>query len=573
MIKQTISRLFIAIITTMVLLVSCKTETVENWQGYQIDKVIKSDKAAVVSAHPEASRIGLEILKSGGNAIDAAIAVQFALAVCYPNAGNIGGGGFAVIRNANGGYRSLDFREMAPKGAFPDMYLDSERKVIDSLSTYGHLAAGIPGSVDGMTQLYENGSKLKNWKALVEPAVLLAKEGFHLTKMQADQLNEYKNDFKKHNTVANAFTTDEVWHEGDLFVQADLANTLMAIRDEGRNGFYAGDVATKIVAEMKRGNGIITEEDLRDYRSVWRDVISTDYRGYKIASMAPPSSGGIILLQILEILEHTDLDQYAFHSPEAIHLIVEAERRAYADRAKHLGDSDFYPVPQAFLLDSIYIASRAATINKEMASKSETIQAGIPNESEQTTHFCIVDEEGNAVSLTTTINTSYGSKTIVGGAGFILNNEMDDFSSKPGVPNYYGLVGSEANKIEPGKRMLSSMTPTIVEKDGKLSMVVGTPGGSTIITSVLQTILNKIVFDLPLKEAVHSPRFHHQWLPDSLYVEENSFSLELLNQLKAKGHAPASREAIGRVEAIWVGEDGKLESVADTRGDDAAVGY
>ncbi len=553
---------------------SCKTNTkVDDSQVYNLNKSLLADKAIVASAHYMASEVGKSILEKGGNAIDAAIAVQFALDVCYPVAGNIGGGGFMVYRQNDGKVFTLDYREKAPIAATADMYLDSTGNADLSLSQLGHLAVGVPGSVDGMVEAFNKFSKLKDWKALVQPSIDMARNGFKLTESQASSLNSSKDDFVKANTTQNQFTISKNWSTGENLIQEDLAKVYEAIRDYGREGFYGGWVADSIVSEMQRGNGIITLEDLNKYHSTWREPVYGNYKDYKIYSMPPSSSGGILLVQMMEMLEDYDLKGMGFHSKEAVHLITEVERRAYADRATHLGDMDFYPVPLAELKDSLYCRERMKDFDPNKASKSEFIGHGTFKESDQTTHFSIVDAEGNAVSITTTLNGGFGSKVIVSGTGIFLNNEMDDFSAKPGTPNMFGLIGAEANKIEPEKRMLSSMTPAIIDKNGKLFMVVGTPGGSTIITSVLQVVLNVIEFDMNATEAVEASRFHHQWLPDFIMTEENAFSDELINELTSMGHEIKARGRIGRVEAILVRADGSLEGSADPRGDDHASGY
>jgi len=560
----------VVILLTVSLVLGCSTTKLP---VYDYKKSIAVSTAAVVSAHPAATQIGYDILKLGGNAVDAAIATQFALAVCYPVAGNIGGGGFMVYRGKNGDTTTLDYREMGPGKAFADMYLDENGDAVSEMSRAGHLAAGVPGSVDGMWTAFQKYSALKDWSTLVEPSVQLAKKGFKITKAQADKFNSYKERFIKYNTVANQYNSDKVWKPGDKLVQEDLAMTFEAIRDHGRDGFYQGVVADKIVEEMERGGGIISHQDLKNYKSVWRDPIIGEYKNLKVISMPPPSSGGVFLIQMLEMVEPYDLPEMGMHTAESVHLIVESERRAYADRATHLGDMDFYPVPLENLLDKEYITERMLDYNPLKATVSEEILAGDFAESEQTTHFSIIDDEGNAVSITTTINTGFGNKVVVGGAGFFLNNEMDDFSAKPGVPNAFGLLGAEANKIEPGKRMLSSMTPTIVEEDGKLRLIVGTPGGSTIITSVYQTILNIFEFGMSATHAVQAPRFHHQWKPDMIMHESDCFNLATKTSLMNKGHELRDRGKIGRVDAIYIHDDGRIEAVADRRGDDHAMGY
>jgi len=529
----------------------------------------------VVSAHPIASEVGLQILKKGGNAIDAAVAVQFALAVVYPGAGNIGGGGFMVYRSAKGETAALDFREAAPLDATKDMYLDMYGQPIADLSLQGRLASGVPGSVDGMVKAHQRYGKL-GWKELLQPAIDLARDGFSISPTQASELNSKAAAFLEYNPEGASFTSKASWKAGDILIQHDLAKTLELIRDKGRAGFYDGEVAEKIVAEMKRGNGIISLEDLKNYESKWRTPVSGSYRDYNVISMPPPSSGGIALIQLLKSVEEFPLEKWGFQRDSSVQIMIEAERRVYADRSTHLGDPDFYQVPQNELLNPKYNAIRMSDMNFERATPSSSIKAGDAGsnrESEETTHFSIVDKEGNAVSLTTTLNGSYGSLVVVNGAGFLLNNEMDDFSVKPGTPNMYGLIGGIANSIEPGKRMLSSMTPTILEKDGKLFMVLGSPGGSTIITTVFQAILNVIDWDMNIQEAVNSPRFHHQWLPDEVAAEKESFTPELRKELKDKGYSIIDRNAIGRVDAILVSPNGELTAGADPRGDDAASGY
>lgn len=532
------------------------------------------DNGVVVSAHPEASKVGVQILRGGGNAVDAAVAVQFALAVVYPNAGNIGGGGFMVYRGAEGDFAALDFREAAPGGATKDMYLDAEGNPVTELSLRGQLASGVPGSVDGMVKAHEKYGKL-DWPTLLQPAIELAQEGFPLTEMQAEELNSRRESFNRYNPKGTAFLRDTEWAAGDTLIQLELAHTLSLISAQGRTGFYEGETADRIVEEMANGNGIITHADLKNYEAKWREPVSSTYRGYRVVSMPPPSSGGIALISLLKSVETYPLSRWGFQQDSTLRVMIEAERRVYADRATHLGDPDFYEVPQSMLIDSSYNAERMRNINFKHASFSSDIFAGRSSivEHEETTHFSIVDQEGNAVSITTTLNGSYGSQVVVAGAGFLLNNEMDDFSVKPGAPNMYGLVGGMANAIEPGKRMLSSMTPTILERDGKLFMVVGTPGGSTIITSVFQTILNVVDFGMNIQEAVAAPRFHHQWLPDEVALEAAAVNQSIRHSLSATGYKLVDRNSIGRVDAILVLPDGSLSGGADPRGDDTAMGY
>jgi len=559
-------------------LAACKQKP--TFTGYSIQKSTLADSAIVSTAHPLASEVGLAVLKDGGNAIDAAVAVHLALAVVYPAAGNIGGGGFLVYRSGDGKeVATLDFREKAPAKAHRDMYLDAEGNVINGKSIEGHLAAGVPGSVEGCWQMFQKYSKLKDWKRLVQPAIDLAAKGFHITAAEASGLNENRKNFIKNNTQACAFVkpdSTQTWKIGDLLIQTELAETLQRIRDEGRDGFYGGKTADLVAAEMQRGGGWITAQDMADYHAVWRKPMLGKYRGYDLISMPPPSSGGIALFQLLGMVEPYDLGKMGFHSPEHIHLFTEAERRVYADRAKHLGDADFYGVPIANLLDSHYIQERFANFDPKKATPSKAIEGGefTGKESKQTTHYSIVDADGNAVAITTTLNGGYGALTVVGGAGFLLNNEMDDFSAKPGVPNLYGAIGGDANAIMPGKRPLSSMTPTIVTKDGKLCMVVGTPGGTTIITSVFQVITNVIDFKMNMTDATHAKRFHSQWSPDELYLEKGAANEATRKKLREMGHKLVEWSGIGLVESILVRKDGKLEGAADNRAeDDTVLGY
>ena len=528
----------------------------------------------VVSASPIASEVGINILKKGGNSIDAAVAVQFALAVVYPNAGNIGGGGFLVYRSANGETNTLDFREKAPERATKTMYLDPKGNPIVDKSLYGQLAAGVPGSVAGMVAAHQKYGKLK-WEDLVEPAIKLASNGFKITARQAKELNGMKTRFAQLNPLGTALVKESKWEEGDLLTQVELAQTLKLVQKEGLKGFYEGPVADSIVAEMQRGAGIISKQDLKNYKAIWRKPITTQYKGYDIVTMPPPSSGGIALVQLLKSVEPYPLSKWGHNSDSTVQVMVEAERRVYADRATHLGDSDFYPVPKNELVADSYIKQRMSSFNWQKASLSTDINAGqiAPKEHEETTHFSIVDKDGNAVSITTTLNGSYGAAVLVKGAGFLLNNEMDDFSVKPGAPNMYGLVGGEANAIAPNKRMLSSMTPTIISKNGDLFMVVGTPGGSTIITSVFQTILNVIEFNQSMQSAVAAKKFHHQWLPDQIDVEEQALDSLTQQKLKNKGYKIITRGPIGRVDAILKTKWGYYQGGADPRGDDKAIGW
>lgn len=533
-----------------------------------------SKNAMVVSARKEASKIGVDILKKGGNAYDAMIATQFALAVVYPVAGNIGGGGFMVYRKNDGTKGALDFREKAPLLSHKDMYLDSTGNVIKNKSTLGGYAVGIPGSVAGVFEVHKKLGSLP-MKDLIQPSINLARDGFRVTKKQANSLNSKNSLFEKVNNYKTVFQKN--WHEGDTLRQEELAQTLERIKDFGKDGFYKGKTADLFVNYVKELGGIITYNDLEKYQAIWRKPIEFKYKDYNLTSMTLPASGGICLAQILKSIEPYDLTTIKHNSTKYIQLLTEAERRSYADRAHYLGDIDFVNVPIDSLTSSDYINKRMETFNWSKATPSSEVSHGeiLGFESDETTHYSIVDQFGNAVSVTTTLNTGYGSKVVVKGAGFILNNEMDDFSSKPGSPNVYGLVGSEANAIAPEKRMLSSMTPTIVEKDNNLFMVVGTPGGSTIITSVLQNILNVVDFDMGMQESVNQPRFHHQWLPDMIRMEPGGFSKEIKDSLTNLDYKILERNSliIGRVDAILVLPNGNLEGGADPRGDDAAVGF
>lgn len=531
-------------------------------------------KGVVVSARAEASQAGLLMLKKGGNAIDAAIAVQFALAVVYPNAGNIGGGGFLIYRSAAGAADALDFREKAPSLADRDMYLDKNGNAMQEKSLYGNLASGVPGTVDGMVKAHEKYGKL-SWRQCIQPAIDLAAHGFYITKKQAADLNHNHTALATYNPDGTALVKKTgLWVAGDKMVQKELARTLELIRDKGRAGFYEGEVASKLVAAMKGNAGIISARDLQEYQSVWRTPVTGTYKDVRIITMPPPSSGGIALVQLFQSISPFPVSRWGYNSDSASRLIIEAERRVYADRAVYLGDPDFFKVPVKQLTDPAYQKTRMASLNWDHASSSTEISAGkiAPKESDQTTHYSIIDKEGNGVSVTTTLNGAYGSYVVVKGGGYLMNNEMDDFSVKPGSMNAYGLVGGEANSIAPGKRMLSSMTPTILEKNGKLFMVVGTPGGATIITSVFQAILNVIEFNMTMQQAVEAKRFHSQWLPDVVYSEKEAFTPAVLQKLKDKGYKLAPNVTIGRVDGILATENG-YRAGADPRGDDTACGW
>ena len=558
--------LFYKILISIFFIISCN----------ETQKDVVSKNGMVSSAHPIASKVGIDILKNGGNAFDAAIGVHFALSVVYPNAGNIGGGGFAVYRLNDGEVGSLDFREKAPMKSYRDMYLsnlEDESIVDDKKSKIGHLASGVPGSVDGMVKMHEKFGSV-DWKLLLQPSIDLAKNGFNLTLKQSNSLNKVMMVFDSINNSKVSFVKNIEWEENDVLIQEDLSKTLERIRDKKRDGFYSGITADYIINEMNSGNGIISYEDLNNYSSIWRKPIVGEYKNHKIISMGPPSSGGIALLQLLYGAEKLDVGSFEHNSLSYINTIAEIESRVYADRATYLGDPDFYDVPIGELIDKNYLDNRFNIIDPSIKTPSNQVKEGNIqlNESDETTHFSIVDKDGNAVSLTTTINGAYGSKVVVDNAGFILNNEMDDFSVKPGYPNMFGLIGGEANSIEPNKRMLSSMTPTIIEKDNNLYMVLGTPGGSTIITSVFQTILNVIDFNMGMQEAVDAKKFHHQWLPDFLIVEKNTLNSDLKNNLLKIGHKINERSSLGRMDCILI-ENGVLEGGADKRGDNTAIGY
>ena len=537
---------------------------------YTIVKEQSFQKAAVTSAHPLASMIGAAIMKDGGNAFDAAIAVQFALAVVYPGAGNIGGGGFLLSRDKEGVLMGIDYREAAPSKASRDMYLDEKGNPIDGMSKLGASASGVPGSVAGMFSAHPF-AKLP-MKTLLQPAYELAAGGFVITESEARSLNGERKSFIKYSAQASAFTRKENWKAGDTLYQPELAATILRIQQNGKAGFYEGETAAMIVEEMKNSKGIISLEDLKMYTPKFRKPIEFDYRGHHIISFAPPSSGGILIAQMMQMIAPYALTAMGANTFESVSLMVEAQRRAYADRAEHMGDPDFWKVPTKILTSNAYAQDRMKDYQPGIAGNSKNVLAGVTKESEETTHFSVIDEAGNMVAVTTTLNGGYGNKTIVGGAGFLLNNEMDDFSIKPGVPNMYGALGGEANAIQPGKRMLSSMTPTLVTKNNQPYITIGTPGGTTIPNQVYEGLVNIIDHNMTLKAAIDAPRFHHQHIPDNINVEAD-FPEQTINALKEKGYIVNKRYAFGRMDGIMILPNGNRVAAGDKRGDDSVAGY
>jgi gamma-glutamyltranspeptidase/glutathione hydrolase len=537
---------------------------------YTVVKEQSFQKAAVTSAHPIASMVGAAIMKDGGNAFDAAIAIQFTLAVVFPGAGNIGGGGFLLSRNKDGVLMGIDYREAAPSKASRDMYLDEKGNPIEGMSRSGASASGVPGSVAGMFSAHPY-AKLP-MKTLLQPAYELAANGYVITEREARGLNGERKNFIKNSAQASAFTRKENWKAGDTLYQPELAATILRIQQKGKAGFYEGETAAMIVEEMKNSKGLISLEDLKKYTPQFRKPIEFDYRGHHIISFAPPSSGGILIAQMMQMIAPYPLTVMGVNSFESVSLMVEAQRRAYADRAEHMGDPDFWKVPTKTLTSNAYAQDRMKDYQPGVAGNSKMIQSGVAKESEETTHFSVIDEAGNMVSVTTTLNDTYGNKTIVGGAGFLLNNEMDDFSIKPGVPNMYGALGGEANAIQPGKRMLSSMTPTLVTKNNQPYITIGTPGGTTIPNQVYEGLVNVIDHKMSLKAAIDAPRFHHQHIPDNVSVEAD-FPEQTINALKEKGYTIVKRGAFGRMDGVMILPNGNRVAAGDKRGDDSVAGY
>lgn len=546
----------------------------DTWRFPADDAPVTAENAVAVTTDRYASEVGAAIMERGGNAVDAAVAVSLALAVVNPEAGNIGGGGFMVVRMADGTTAALDYREKAPMAATRDMFLDGDGNVTDK-SVVGHLASGVPGSVMGMSEAHRRFGTLP-WADLVEPAVSLA-DGFEVHERFRENILSSQRGLRRFEATAATYLPEgRIVELGETFRQPQLAATLRRIREQGAEGFYGGETADLIVAEMERGGGLITHQDLSSYHAVWRDPIEFTYRGYTVLSMPPSSSGGATMAEMANILERHDLGGLPWHSGDMVHLLTEAWKRSYADRNAYLADTDFVDIPLERMTSKAYAADRGADIS-EIATPSTDVGPGLapPREGDNTTHVSVVDAEGNAVALTTTLNSFFGSKVMVTGAGFVLNNEMDDFTAKPGVPNQYGLVQGANNAVAPGKRMLSAMTPTVVLRpDGELFFVAGSPGGATIITTVFQAIVNIVDYGMNVVQAVNAPRVHHQHLPDQIRYEPGGLLPEVVSDLEARGHTTSERSDIsGDVEAIMVMPDGTLEAAADPRRGGAAVGW
>jgi gamma-glutamyltranspeptidase/glutathione hydrolase len=537
---------------------------------YEIVKEKSFDNGAVTSAHPLASMVGAAMMQDGGNAFDAAIATQLSLAVVFPGAGNIGGGGFLLARKVNGELIGIDYREAAPSKASRDMYLDEQGNPIEGKSTRGASASGIPGSIAGMISTHAY-AKLAFAK-LIEPAIELAEFGFVISEKEAKGLNADRENFLKFSSAPSAFTKKEVWKAGDTLIQPELAATLKRIQAKGLAGFYEGATAEYIVKEMQHSGGYVSLEDLKNYTPKFRKPIEFDYRGHHIISFAPPSSGGILIAQMMQMIAPFNVEKMGLNTLASVNLMVESQRRAYADRAEHMGDPDYWKVPTKTLISNSYAQARMSDYKEGVAGSSKITIAGQAHESEQTTHLSVIDKEGNMVAITTTLNDTYGNKTIVAGAGFLLNNEMDDFSIKPGVPNMYGALGGEANSIQPGKRMLSSMTPTLVTLDGKPYISIGTPGGTTIPNQVYEGLVNIIDHKMTIKQAIDATRFHHQWIPDVVALESD-FPEDIETGLKNMGYKTIKRGKFGRMDGILISGDGKRMAAGDKRGDDSVAGY
>ncbi|MEY4049634.1 MAG: gamma-glutamyltransferase [Bacteroidota bacterium] len=537
---------------------------------YEIVKEKSFDNGAVTSAHPLASMVGAAMMQDGGNAFDAAIATQLSLAVVFPGAGNIGGGGFMLARKVNGELIGIDYREAAPASANRDMYLDEQGNPIDGKSTRGASASGIPGSIAGMISTHAY-AKLPFAK-LIEPAIEFAEFGYVISEREAKGLNADRANFLKYSSAPSAFTQKEVWKAGDTLIQPELAATLKRIQAKGLAGFYEGATAEYIVKEMQHSGGYVGLEDLKNYKPKFRKPLEFDYRGHHVISFAPPSSGGILIAQMMQMIAPFNVEKMGLNTLASVNLMVESQRRAYADRAEHMGDPDYWKVPTKTLISNSYAQSRMSDYKEGVAGSSKITVAGVAHESEQTTHLSVIDKEGNMVAITTTLNDTYGNKTIVAGAGFLLNNEMDDFSVKPGVPNMYGALGGEANSIQPGKRMLSSMTPTLVTLNGKPYISIGTPGGTTIPNQVYEGLVNIIDHKMTIKQAIDATRFHHQWIPDVVALESD-FPEDIEAGLKNMGYKTIRRGKFGRMDGILISGDGKRMAAGDKRGDDSVAGY